>query len=92
MGALIDGKWHAGEVATVACPWASRTLILRAWKGLDSMIGLSITHWLMGDQGWTFEPGAGVVPDPIHHHQSHASINPSKIVPLGPLLDWIAPR
>jgi glutathionyl-hydroquinone reductase len=30
------------------------------------MIGLSVTHWLMADQGWTFRPGPGVVPDPLH--------------------------
>jgi putative glutathione S-transferase len=30
------------------------------------MIGLSVTHWLMADSGWTFEPGPGVVADPLH--------------------------
>ena len=47
-----------------ACPWAHRALIMRALKGLDEMIGLSVTNWYMGDQGWTFDDGPGVVPDP----------------------------
>jgi putative glutathione S-transferase len=40
---------------------------MRTLKGLDDWIDLSIVHWHMGDQGWTFEPGDGVIPDPIHN-------------------------
>ena len=29
------------------------------------MISLSVVHWLLGDRGWTFEAGRGVIPDPI---------------------------
>lgn len=47
-----------------ACPWAHRTLIYRTLKGLNDTIGLSVTHWFMGENGWNFEPGEGVVPDP----------------------------
>lgn len=50
-----------------ACPWAHRTRIMRTLKGLDEWIGLSIVHWHMGEKGWTFEAGEGVIPDPIHH-------------------------
>lgn len=50
---------------SLACPWAHRTLIFRVLKGLEGMIGLSVVHWRMLDQGWTFEDGPGVVPDPI---------------------------
>jgi putative glutathione S-transferase len=31
------------------------------------MIGLSVTHWLMGADGWHFEPGPGVVADPFQN-------------------------
>ncbi len=51
---------------SLACPWAHRVLIMRALKGLDEILPVSVTHWLMGRQGWTFDAGEGVVPDPLH--------------------------
>lgn len=50
---------------SLACPWAHRTLIIRALKGLEALISVSVVHWLMLDQGWTFGDGPGVIPDPI---------------------------
>lgn len=49
-----------------ACPWAHRTLILRKLKGLEDMITLSAVNSYMGSDGWTFEPGPRVIPDPIN--------------------------
>ena len=51
---------------SLACPWAHRTLVSTKLKGLESMIGVSIVHWLMLENGWTFADGPGVVPDPVH--------------------------
>ncbi|MGO1541231.1 MAG: glutathione S-transferase family protein [Luteimonas sp.] len=48
----------------LACPWAHRTLIFRALKGLEEMIPVYVVNPYMGEKGWTFEPGEGVVPDP----------------------------
>lgn len=48
-----------------ACPWAHRTMIMRALKGLESTIPVSVVHWRMEEHGWTFEDGAGVIPDPV---------------------------
>ena len=57
---------------SLACPWAHRTLILRNLKGLEKVIGLSVVHWLMGEEGWTFAPGPGVVPDTVNgQHTLH---------------------
>ncbi|MDA5134430.1 glutathione S-transferase family protein [Psychrobacter sp. ANT_H3] len=50
---------------SLACPWAHRTTIYRKLKGLEDMISLSIVHPLMGDKGWTFAEGAGVIADAI---------------------------
>src|SRR4029453_8594704 len=38
----------------------------RAVKGAEPSLRLSGVHWLMLDQGWTFQDGPGVIPDPIH--------------------------
>lgn len=57
------GRYHL--YASLACPWAHRTLIFRVLKGLQDIVGLSVVHWLMGEDGWTFTPGEGVVPDPV---------------------------
>ena len=38
-----------------ACPWAHRTIIFRALKGLNDHITVSVVHPLMLDNGWTFE-------------------------------------
>lgn len=57
------GRYHL--TVSYACPWAHRTLIFRRLKGLEEMISVAVVHWHMGEDGWTFEPGPGVVPDPI---------------------------
>ncbi|VCU68659.1 Glutathionyl-hydroquinone reductase YqjG [Pigmentiphaga humi] len=48
---------------SLACPWAHRTLIFRRLKGLEAMIPISVVHWHLGPDGWSFEPGEGVIPD-----------------------------
>src|ERR1700688_3160769 len=57
------GRYHL--YVSLACPWAHRTLIFRALKGLTPLIDVSVVHWLMAEQGWSFAAGDGVVPDPI---------------------------
>src|SRR5262245_26462898 len=57
------GRYHL--YVSLACPWAHRTLIMRALKGLEQIVPVSITHWLMAEQGWTFAPAEGVIPDPL---------------------------
>lgn len=86
-GPTGDGgfKAEAGRYrlyVSLACPWAHRTLIFRALKGLEEMIPVSVTDWLMGEQGWTFEgDDPGIVPDPIHNvqylHQLYTAVDPS---------------
>ncbi|MAL01778.1 MAG: glutathione-dependent reductase [Alcaligenaceae bacterium] len=72
------GRYHL--YVSLACPWAHRTLIFRKLKGLENMIDVSIVHFFMGRQGWSFEPGEGVVPDTVNHcdyvHQLYTLTQP----------------
>jgi glutathionyl-hydroquinone reductase len=56
------GRYHL-YIAN-SCPWAHRAIIFRHLKGLEDMIGVSIVNAISGANGWTFEDGHGVVPDP----------------------------
>jgi putative glutathione S-transferase len=58
------GRYHL--YISRACPWAHRAAIFRALKGLEDMISLSITHWLMADEGWTFNEAPGTIPDTVN--------------------------
>ncbi|MFW5723553.1 MAG: glutathione S-transferase family protein [Halochromatium sp.] len=49
-----------------ACPWAHRTLILRALKGLDELISVSVVHPLMPPESWVFGEYPGATPDHVH--------------------------
>lgn len=59
------GRYHL--YVSLACPWAHRTLIMRALKGLGALIPVSVTNWLMAENGWTFAAGEGVVADPLYN-------------------------
>ncbi|MCO7224731.1 glutathione S-transferase family protein [Pleionea sp. CnH1-48] len=59
-----SGRYHL--YVSLACPWAHRTLIFRHLKGLEDMISVSVVNAFMGEEGWTFEPGEGVVEDNIN--------------------------
>jgi len=73
-----SGRYHL--YVCMACPWAHRTLIFRALKGLEKHVSLSATHWHMAENGWTFAPGDGVIPDPIvgaqFMHQIYTAADP----------------
>jgi len=62
--AAAPGRYHL--YVSYACPWAHRTLIFRRLKGLENMIDVSVVHPYMGEDGWSFEAGEGVVSDPVN--------------------------
>lgn len=72
------GRYHL--YVSLACPWAHRTLILRKLKGLEPIVSLSVVHWYMGKEGWTFDEGPGVIPDSVNGatrlHQIYTKAKP----------------
>jgi putative glutathione S-transferase len=48
-----SGRYHL--YVSLACPWAHRTLIFRALKGLNDHISISVVHPDMLSDGWTFD-------------------------------------
>ncbi|MDF2639002.1 MAG: yqjG [Novosphingobium lindaniclasticum] len=73
------GRYHL--YVSLACPWAHRALIVRALKGLEHLISISVVNWLMLEKGWTFDPAPGVIADPIHGaeylHQVYTAADPA---------------
>lgn len=58
--AVEAGRYHL--YAAHACPWAHRTLITRALRGLEEAISVTLVDTKMGDDGWPFQADD---PDPI---------------------------
>lgn len=58
------GRYHL--YVSLACPWASRTLIFRKLKSLEDLISVAVVHPHMGEHGWTFDDYPGATGDPVN--------------------------
>ena len=63
------------------CPWASRTLMVRALQGLEDMISVTVVEPdLSGEEGWRFGDFPGASPDPLegaqHVHELYTHSDP----------------
>ncbi len=69
------GRYHL--YVSLACPWAHRTLIMRALKDLTDLIDVSVVSPLMLDRGWTFDTREGSTGDRLagrdYHYQVYAA-------------------
>jgi putative glutathione S-transferase len=58
------GRYHL--YISLACPWASRTLIARNLLGLQEVIGVTVVDPLRDERGWAFREGPGCSADPVN--------------------------
>jgi len=71
----VADRYHL--YVSLACPWASRTVIFRKLKGLEAGIGMTIVDPRRDDKGWAFRDPSGRIPpgapfestDPINGFQ-----------------------
>ncbi len=57
------GRYHL--YVSLACPWASRTVIVRHLLRLEEAIGCTVVDPIRDDRGWAFRDGPGYSHDPI---------------------------
>src|SRR3954447_25820233 len=74
---VAAGRYHL--YVSLACPWASRTVIFRKLKGLEAAIGLTIVDPFRDEKGWAFrdpeksKPGAKL--DQLDDFESTDAVN-----------------
>src|ERR1041384_5495847 len=67
------GRYHL--YVSLACPWASRTLIFRKLKGLEEAIGLTIVDPIRDEEkGWAFRRASDKWP-PAEQFESTDPVN-----------------
>ncbi len=67
------GRFHL--FVSLACPWAHRAIIVRLLKGLQEVIGMSITDPIRDEAGWALWRGPSVS-RPLSRVSSHLSSYP----------------
>ena len=58
------GRYHL--YVSLACPWAHRTVIVRALKGLEDVVGMTVVDPIRDERGWAFRAGPGSSKDPVN--------------------------
>jgi len=48
----VASRYH--HYVSLACPWASRTVIFRKLKGLEEVIGMTVVDPIRDERGWAF--------------------------------------
>ncbi|MDP6572821.1 MAG: glutathione S-transferase family protein [Rhodospirillales bacterium] len=72
------GRYHI--YASLNCPWASRTLLVRKLKNLENIITLTVVAPFTTDEGWQFGGFPGCAEDEVngaaHLHEVYTTADP----------------
>src|SRR6266508_3143516 len=60
----VAGRYHL--YISLACPWASRTFIVRKLKGIERAVGVTVVDPIRDERGWAFRKGPGYSFDPLN--------------------------
>lgn len=69
------GRYHL--YVSYACPWAHRTLIFRALKGLTDTVSVSVVEPLMLENGWELADGADPINGARFLHEIYTKADPT---------------
>lgn len=58
------GRYHL--YVSLACPWASRAVIVRQVLALQEAIGMTVVDPVRDERGWAFREGPGFSDDPVN--------------------------
>src|ERR1700720_703749 len=69
------GRYHL--YVSLACPWASRTIIFRKLKGLVHAVGMTVVDPFRDEKGWAFrDPDRSKPGNPLNDLDNFESTDP----------------
>lgn len=72
------GRYHL--YVSHNCPWAYRAMLFRRLKGLEDHISIAISASSRKDEGWTYVPEEGCLPDEVNGvtylHEAYTKADP----------------
>jgi putative glutathione S-transferase len=71
---LAANRYHL--YVSLACPWASRTVIFRKLKGLEEAIGMTVVDPFRDEKGWAFRDPERTRPEALNNLDKFESTDP----------------
>jgi len=71
----VTDRYHL--YVSLACPWASRTVIVRHLKGLEEAIGMTVVDPIRDEKGWAFRLEPDSVNDFQYLSEAYAATDPN---------------